>query len=115
MTNSEVMQQLRSSTPIKQQIFIAALIHHLTILARSSYETEDAVTILQLANEYTHQLAGHFLSIANTNTGLKDRSISAIEEIVLKLHPEMHQKLGSILLAPSQNKKFETEKTHDYN
>jgi hypothetical protein len=97
MADNEVMSKFKVASPMRRQVFIAALIHHLTILARGSYDTADAATKLQLVNEHVHRLIGHLWSIIPANEEIEDWRVSSIGEVISKLHPESQQKLGRYL------------------
>jgi hypothetical protein len=97
MMYDDVMKQFKAASGTKQQIFLAALIHHQTIVARNFYGAPDAASKLQLVNEHIHRLVGHLLSLISTGAQLEDSRVSAIGEVVRKLHPESQKRLGSFL------------------
>lgn len=97
MQHETVIEAFVTATRRPQQLFIAALIHHLTISARDHYDSAEAATKLSLANEAIHRLAGHLRTILESDAPIEDWRIAQIENLLSQVHSANLVRLAEIL------------------
>lgn len=97
MQHETVIEAFVAATRRPQQLFIAALIQHLTISARDHYDSAEAATKLSLANEAIHRLAGHLRTILESDAPIEDWRIAQIDNLLSQLHPANLARLAETL------------------
>lgn len=97
MQHETLIEVFVTATRKPQQLFIAALLHHLTISARDHYDSPEAATKLSLANEAIHRLAGHLRTILESDAPIEDWRIAQIDNLLSQLHPANLARLAETL------------------
>lgn len=84
---TDIIAQMQASKRYELLRLLAFAIEEMTLVGRSYYDDEDAVSHLRASNEEIHRLAGHLRDLCSPDEVFTESRAGAIREALRLLHP----------------------------